>query len=418
MIRNRLLCLNISAALLLVSCVVPPPVPEDVVTGKYAASRADEVFIKVNGEYGAAQQEGLDFFAPDQFNKGRVALSKAASLRRTNAEDIKVLTQLYIAEKQLNICRQVKTQAEKQMPEVLSALQTLRAKSVSRSYPREFDALVYQSSKLMRDVEDFVLGKPVAPGKDVAKAKAKLLQELHELEIKVVKHNALNQSDVLFKEVTSIGGKRLAPKTFEKAEQAQREANAVIEEDVKNDAAIAEAAKKYEFAAFHALHVTRAVDKLASLDRSEYETYVLDLETKLQAIAEAFDYRDIRNHALHEQIQVLTGLAQRLMIQKANLVQTSGGSASDDIGLNELKERLMKSMHKNQELADQLAQLQSHQSSVTITPPDEVKQLRQKTAQLEEQVSLLTLKYNNLQAERDSLQNKLNAMVSKKGDSK
>lgn len=398
------------------SCaLLPPPVPDAVVTDTYADSPADEVLKKVNAEYTAAMREGLDFFAPNQFKEGQAALAKAGALRRYNEEDIKILKQLYIAEQQLDKCRQVKRQAEKQMPDVLSALQTLRAKSVIRSYPNEFDSLAYQASKLLREIEDSVLGKPVHSKKNFTKEKAKLLQDLRELEIKVVKYNTLNESKVVFKEVENIGGKRLAPKTFKRAEKILQEANAVIEKNVRDDEAIAEAGKKYEFAVFHALHVARAVDKLESLSRAEYEAYILDLEENLQAIADAFEYRDIRNHALNEQMQLLTGLTKRLMMQKANLVQANDGVvAQDQTDVHQLKEDHEKALQQIEELSAQLAQLQNNQApaSSNSLSLDEVK-LKKRTAELEQQVSELLLKYNNLKAERDSLQNKLNATRSK-----
>jgi hypothetical protein len=419
MIMVRLLWVSFVAATLMVSCALPPPVPDDVVTAKYADSPADAVYKKVSTAYGTAKQEGLDFFAPDQFKKGRAAMSKAYSLRRSNAEEMDVLKQLYIAEKQLNICRQVKIQAEKQMPEVLSAMHALRAKSVNRSYAGEFDRLVYQASKVLRDIENFVLGKPMDPKQDLAKEKGELLRELHELEIKVVKYNALIESNIVFTEVKSLGGKRLAPKTFKTAEQALQEANAVIEKNVNDEDAIVEAAKKYEFAVFHALHITRAVDKLGSLSSSDYETYLLDLETKLQAIAEAFEYRDIRNHALYEQIQLLTGLARRLMVKKASLAKASSGVVADGaLDTNKLKEQHAQAVQKIQELSDQLAQLQTKQASRVAPTSEQVQKLKSKAAQLEAQVSQLQLQFNNLKAERDSLQYKLDATVSNKGNIK
>ena len=416
----RLLWVNFIAVTLMVSCALPPEVPDEVVTSKYADSSFDAVYKRVDAAYGAANQEGLDFFAPDQFKKGRTAMSKADSLRRSNADEMEVLKQLYVAEKQLNICRQVKIQAEKQMPEVLSAMHTLRAKSVTRSYAGEFDRLVYQASKLLRDIEDFVLGKKTMdPKQDLAKEKAALLQELQGLEIKVVKYNFLNESNIVFTEVKSLGGKRLAPKTFETAEQALQEVNAIIEKNVNDEDAIVEAAKKYEFAVFHALHITRAVDKLGSLSTSDYETYLLDLETKLQAIAEAFDYRDMRNHALYEQIQLVTGLARRIMIQKANLAKASSGVVVEDaLDTNKLKEQYAQAVQKIQELSDQLAQLQTNQTPRTAPASEQVQKLRSKAALLEKQVSQLQLQFNNLKAERDSLQYKLDATTSNKGNIK
>ncbi|WP_455212732.1 hypothetical protein [Kaarinaea lacus] len=406
----RLLCVSTLTAMVVMSCALPPPVPDAVVTDTYADSQADEVLKKVNADYTEAMQEGLDFFAPNQFREGKAALSKAARLRRSKAEDMEILKQLYVAEKQLKICRQVKMQAEKQMPDVLGGLQTLEAKSATQSYPDEYYSVTHGASKLLRDIEDGVLGKPVDPKKNFAEEKAKLLQEMHKLEIKVVKYNTLNDSKIVFKEVVSIGGKRLAPKTFKKAEKTLKEANAIIENNVKDDDVIAEAGKKYEFAVFHALHVARAVDKLESLSRSEYETYILDLEEHLQAIADAFEYRDIRNHALNEQMQLLTGLAKRLMTQKANIARVNRGAVQQEqIDVTQLEEDHENALKRIQELSDQLTQVENNQAPDTVSVSQEEQKLKKKASQLEQQVSELLLKYNNLKAERDSLQNKLNA---------
>ena len=407
---NRLLFVGIVTANILMSCALPPPVPDAVVSDKFADSSVDEVMRKMVADYGEAERDGMSLFAPSQFREGKAALSKAGELRRVQAEEMEILRQLYLAEKQLNICRQVKLQAEKQIPGVLSALRTLRAKSVMRSYADEYDSLTYQVSRLMNGIEDFVLGKPVDSKKDFAKEKALVMQQAHELEIKVVKYNTLNESKVVFKDVESMGGKRLATATFRKAEQALEEANAVIENNVKDEQAVGQAGEHYKFAVFHALHVAREVGKLESLNRSEYENYILDLEDKLQAIAEALEYRDIRNHAVTEQIQLLTGLAQRLMAEKTKLLQANNTPRTNnkpDIG--NLQTEHDKALQKIQELTEQIAQLQANQAPAASAVPDDGQQFKRKAARLEQQVSELLLKYNNLKAERDSLQVKLNA---------
>jgi hypothetical protein len=395
----------------MVSCaLLPPPVPDAAVSDKYADSASDEVFRKVAADYAAARAEGLDFFAPNQFKQGSMALSRASSLRKAKADDMEILKQLYIAEKQLKVCRQVKTQAQQQMPEVLDALQNLEAKSVTQSFPSEFDTLNYKTSKLLRDIEDLVLGKSANANNNFRKEKSGLMKAIRDLEIKVVKHNTLNDTNIVFKEVDSLGGKRLAPKTYQQAKQALQAANDIIERNVKDEKAIEQAGKEYQFAVFHTLHVTREVDRLESLGRSEYEAYILELEDKLNAAVQAFGYQDIRNHALHEQIQVLTGLAQRLRAQKTNLVKARNAAMPEELQeLTKLKEEHEAALQKNQELSQRISQLQSDQAPPSATVSEEEKKLKQKAALLEQRVSELLLQNNDLKAQRDSLQNKLNA---------
>ncbi|MCG6970329.1 MAG: hypothetical protein LJE85_11225 [Gammaproteobacteria bacterium] len=400
----------------MVSCALPPPVPDAVVTEKYSGAADDDLVRKVTIEYADAKIEGLEYFAPDQFAQGKFALSKATRLRKSKADEMEVLKQLYIAEKQLNICRQVKSEAQKQLPEVLAGMQKLSEQAVEQSYPSEFDSLRYNTSRLLRDIEDVVLGKPAKANNKLNAEKAELMKEIRDLEIQVVKFNTLNESKVVFKEVESLGGKRLAPETYQQAKQALQAANDAIEKNVNDKKAIEQAGKDYEFAVFHALHVARAVAKLESLSRSDYEAYILDMENKLHVTVQAFGYRDIRNHSLHEQIQVLSGLAQRLIMKNEHLSQARNAAMPEEIQqLGKLKEEHDAAQQKIQELSSQVARLQSNPSSDDAAVSEaELQKLRQKAVLLEQQVSELLLQNNDLKTQRDSLQNKLNAKLGQK----
>jgi len=212
----------------------------------------------------------------------------------------------------------------------------------------------------------------------------------------------LNESQKVFKEVESIGGKSLAPKTYREAEQALQTANEVIEKDVKDKAAIEKAGKNYEFAAFHALHVTRAVSTLQSLGRSDYEQYILDLEDKLQAIAQAFGYRDIRNHAIGEQIMVLTGLANRVTNEKNRLAKVDPSAPGEEpIDVGKLQAEYEQAQRTIQELNEQIARLQEKPPSDTAVVSEQETQLRKKVVQLEEEVSRLLLENNDLKSRQN-----------------
>jgi uncharacterized coiled-coil DUF342 family protein len=107
------------------------------------------------------------------------------------------------------------------------------------------------------------------------------------------------------------------------------------------------------------------------------------------------------------------------MIEKANLAQAgSGAMADNNLDVNKLKEEHAKALHKIQELSDRLAQSQTKQVTEIPATSAEVQKMKEKAAQAEEQLSQLLLQYNNLKAERDSLQKKLNATMSKNGNSK
>jgi len=405
----------LTASSLVTSCaLLQPQVSDAVIANQYADTPADEVFKKVRDEFSLAESTGLSFFAPEQFRQGQSALHNAANLSAGKADDMEILKNLYIAERQLNLCRQIKATAQQQIPDVLSTLDLLRSKNIERAYGSEFDAALWNTGKLLRHIEDIALGKPVndPDARNFQKEKQKLLQDLLELEVKAVKFNSLNDSQIVFKEVDKLGGKSLAPKTFKQAEDAFKEANRIIEKNLKDDAAITEAGKKYAFAVFHALHVTRAVARLQSLSRSGYEDYILDLENKLQPVAQAFHYQDIRNHTLQEQMQLLTGLATRLMEQ--NAVAGTGGvkaSSEDSPDFKELNAKYQGAMQKIQELNDEIARWQSSNPEAKIVLSKEEEAAKHKAAQLEERVSELLLENNNLKAERDSLQNKLNSVV-------
>ena len=405
------------AVTMMTSCVMQPPVSDVAITNTYANTPADEVFQKVQSEYSGADSEGLGFFAPDSFRQGQNELRMAANLRADKTDDMEILKHLYLAEQQLDVCRKVKTMAQQKIPDVLSAIQVLRSKNIERAYANEFDAALWDTGKLLSDIEDAARGKPnnEAAARNFVENKQKLLANLYELEVKVVKFNALNDSQIVFKEVEKLGGKSLAPETFEQAEKAFQEANKLIEKNAKDDTAVSEAAKRYQFAVFHALHLTRAVQALRSLGRGDYEDYLLDLENKLQPIAQAFNYQDIRNHSLHEQMQLLTGLATRLVKQKS--VAGAAGkppNLEDSPEFNQLKTKYQGALQTIQELNDQITQWQSGNPQAKIVLSKEEEAVKRKAAQLEERVSVLLLENNNLKAERDSLQNKLNTVLGKK----
>lgn len=409
-----LFILTLIALNLLSSCALQPQISDAAIADKYADTPAKEVLKKVQAEYSQAEPDGLRFFAPQLFREGQNSLYTAANLRANQADDKEVLKYLYIAEQQLNLCRQVKTAAQKQIPDVLKALALLRTKNIARAYGNEFDAALWETGKLLSHIEDVVMGKSVTgPAvQSFKKGKQKLLRDLRVLEIKLVKFNTLNESLTVFKEVEKLGGKSLAPKTFQQAEDAFAKVNKIVERNVKDDTAITEAGKQYEFAVFHALHVTRAVSKLQSLSQSDYEDYILDLENKLEPIAKAMNYQDMRNHTLQEQMQLLTSLASRFMARQSN-TELAGTSSNldDNPEFKELKTKYENAVQKIQNLNDEITQWQNANPQAKIVLSKEEEAARRKAAQLEERVSELLLENNNLKAERDSLQSKLNAVV-------
>lgn len=397
------------------SCVLlQPQVPNAVVENKYADATAGDVLRKVQRAYTDAEKTGLSFFARDQYNKGKVALATATRKYKYKEADIEVLKYLFIAEQQLNICVQVKNSAEQKIPQVLAGLTLLKYKQAEQSYASEYDGLLHDTSKLLSSLEATVLGKPVNPSvwNFFDKQKQTLIKNIQALEIKVVKYNALNESKIVFEEVEKINAASLAPTTYRQAEKTLEEANEIIEKNVKDEKAIQEAGNKYKFAVYHALHVAREVDKLESL--GSYEDYILDMEDKLNSIAEALKYRDIRNHALYEQIQLLSGLVKRLVEKKSNVMQASTGLTSvDQVAVAKLESEKQEALKQIEELSQQLSQLKEQQpegdKKTKVVLSDKEKEFRRKARILEQRVSELVLENNNLKSERDSLKNKLKA---------
>ncbi|WP_455205498.1 hypothetical protein [Kaarinaea lacus] len=409
-------CLSLS----LTACIIletTPPVPEEVVQEKFASASTSQAMRQTSSIYAQAKASKLDFFAPSNFADAKMAMDRARILFREQADDMEIKKYLFLVEEHIQKAYEVKKVSQQNLHEVLAQIDVLTQKNAKSSYGEDYDYIVYRAQELSGQIEKNNSGDTSkrVPMSDIEKEKKEILEDAHKLEIAVVKHNTLTATTKVFKEVDAINGDKYAPQTYKEAELAFQRANEIIEKDVRNDEAIEKAGDDYRFAVHHAMHVARAAKHLDGIGGREYEQYILNLEKKLAPIAEARNYRDIRDHSIFEQTQILTGLAQRIKTAQSNNSvnavsnNSSVTTATQDIELRRLKEEKQLAMEKIEKLTASVATLKQRIEEMSNNQSP----LKQKMWAMEQQLSDLQLRNAELQHQSESLQSKLTQLQQK-----
>lgn len=273
---------------------------------------AKDAVDSLTSRLSSSEEDQLDYFAPGALKQAEKHVRTATSAfeafrfdasRATERSVAQILSAVERANQALDTAYRTREVAMTTLAESFANIETLESLGVAEMYPslyrdvtRELDALVAAIAK-----------GNVSRAQD---RQANLLPQLLALEIKAITKIELEEVELALADLRELRPERYVPNTFQKAVASIESAEAVIASSPRNKAAIEEAAElaKYEIA--HAGALIIEVKNLMAIKKTEYESYLLELEDRIAVIADQLGLEMISDRSISEQfdaIEVETG---------------------------------------------------------------------------------------------------------------
>lgn len=273
---------------------------------------AKDAVDSLTSRLSSSEEDQLDYFAPGALKQAEKHVRTATSAfeafrfdasRATERSVAQILSAVERANQALDTAYRTREVAMTTLAESFANIETLESLGVAEMYPslyrdvtRELDALVAAIAK-----------GNVSRAQD---RQANLLPQLLALEIKAITKIELEEVELALADLRELRPERFVPNTFQKAVASIESAEAVIASSPRNKAAIEEAAElaKYEIA--HAGALIIEVKNLMAIKKTEYESYLLELEDRIAVIADQLGLEMISDRSISEQfdaIEVETG---------------------------------------------------------------------------------------------------------------
>lgn len=265
----------------------------------------------------SARQAELGFYSPGFFAQAVRALDEARFLilapkqpgPEGQAPEAEIFAKLLLANKALAQATAIRAEAQKSLQAILRVRDSLLAKGIDRSAAADYSDLMDGLSALFRRLE-----RNDRDG--FARAQAVTLRQFQRLESQSVKAVQLEEGISLLEKAEAIGAGGAAPRSHQKTRQALQQAQATIERDPNDQVAIQAAVERFVFEARHLLHATEEVKELRVLNHAAMENILLAAESHLQAISDALQQPDLRQHSLREQTALITAAVEKLVTAK------------------------------------------------------------------------------------------------------
>ncbi|HEC18814.1 MAG TPA: hypothetical protein ENI97_05665 [Gammaproteobacteria bacterium] len=348
--------LGVVVLMLLAACASAPKVAVDTteVQQAFKGKSVEQALEETEAAMARAEKDELDFYSPGFFSVAKKALDEARFLKLAPKEQAaegasaqtQIFSKLLLANKSLIRAEATRAEVQKRLADVLKVRDSLIAKGIDSSNADEYQDVLKTLQDLFRriergDMEGFERDKAIS------------LRQFRRLESQSVKTAQLDKYIALLEQAEAEGAGGAAPKSLKKTRQALRNAEAVIERDPNDQAAIKSAVQRFAFEVGHLRHVTREVKELRALNDNAMENILLAAESRLLAIADALGLPDPRAHNLREQTEMIVDAADKQMARK----NTTGIVRSRPVSKNELELAQLKIEQLGAQLRDARAKI-------------------------------------------------------------
>lgn len=268
---------------------------------------AKDAVDSLTSRLSSSEEDQLDYFAPGALKQAEKHVRTATSAfeafrfdasRATERSVAQILSAVERANQALDTAYRTREVAMTTLAESFANIETLESLGVAEMYPslyrdvtRELDALVAAIAK-----------GNISRAQD---RQANLLPQLLALEIKAITKIELEEVELALADLRELRPERYVPNTFQKAVASIESAEAVIASSPRNKAAIEDAAElaKYEIARADALIIE--VKNLMAIKKTEYESYLLELEDRIAVIADQLGLEMISDRSISEQFDAI-----------------------------------------------------------------------------------------------------------------
>lgn len=238
--------------------------------------------------------EKLEFYAPRHLKLAQEQLLDAQEMHTSGEPDGKVKTVAMTSIKTLEAGLDTKRNILTLLKPTLDHRSVLLKIQADQFFPTDFAGLEQTLRELIDLMEDSQTVK-------VTKGQKALLARMHQVEVNTIEYIQLKPVKDHLERIANKGGASVAPISWDTAQKALKQAQALIAKTPRAKGAIAKATVAATRAAQHAEVITDLSNEIADASSDSAEGIALRMERWLYRISVALKHDDIRHEPLADQ---------------------------------------------------------------------------------------------------------------------
>ncbi len=334
---GKVACIVCLAALL--SACQSTPEGEEGISSEINTENVYQSALKVYRDWQKKLQEidHLQVYSPDKYAQIQSSWQKADAIYQEFSKTPEKAFESYslfssstyldrfyeevaIVEKTFGELEELKKLADEVLEPAITQMAYLNSIHARDYYRSEHVRLMRFYAKLFRLVEEDELS-------DATEEQDEFLERAHSLEIRTIKKTYIEPLENALRKLRSNDVKYYAPLSYARVESKIASGKMLIERSPRTFEKIEQQVIETNFELAHAEHIALEVQALRDRSRDEYESFMLDIETKLLNISQALSDKDLRDKPLKEQAALITQevMANRKhnMVMRRELEQSS-----------------------------------------------------------------------------------------------
>lgn len=279
-------------------------------TAKRDAAVADESAARTiqhaQSKIDLGRTEKLEFYAPRHLELAQEQLLKAQEMHTDGDPDGKVKTVAMTSIRTLDAGLETKRNILKQLKPTLDHRTVLLKIKADQFFPTDFAGLEQALREMIDLMED-------SQTLEVRKRQKELLARMHQVEVNTIAYIQLQPVKDQLARIDAKGGSSIAPISWDTAQQALMQAQALIAKTPRAKGAIAKATVAATRAAQHADVITNLSNEILDADSDAAEGIALRMERWLYRISVALKHDDIRHEPLADQAAEYASAIEAMM---------------------------------------------------------------------------------------------------------
>lgn len=266
---------------------------------------ADQILGALQEKFETAYADELNVYAPTRIIAAEGALAKGRAYH-AGGHEAKAITEGLFAETMLVEAYALKNNAMRVLARVFASKARLDAMGAGRIFPDRYGAEVKGLQGAVQRIEKGDM-------KRALKDEARLLASMRVLEVDVVTFTCLHKAEETLELARRAEARKMAPKSWLRAEEAMDRARRFIEKSPGDEAGASAKGAEATRAARHALAVAREGAAIRELAEKElWEEIVLGFEGHLTRVGLALGADDLTGEALRDRVAGLAAVAGEL----------------------------------------------------------------------------------------------------------
>lgn len=253
--------------------------------------------------------EKLEFYAPRHLQLAQEQLLKAQEMHTSGDPDGVVKTVAMTSVKTLDAGLETKRNILKQLKPTLDHRAVLMKIKADQFFPTDFAGLEQKLREMIDLMED-------SQTIEADKRQKELLARMHQVEVNTIEYIQLQPVKDHLDRIDAKNGSSVAPISWDTAQKALMQAQALIAKTPRAKGAIAKATVAATRAVQHAEVITNLSNEILDADSEGAEVIALRMERWLYRISVALKHDDIRHEPLADQAGEYASAIEAIMRNK------------------------------------------------------------------------------------------------------